>query len=105
MDAKAAWIVSATPQITKVHTGSGGTINPSLLSDPWDAEVSFDDIDFDESVQSVMSGGDFVLKNGKNSEPEEERPITSSRPVLDVEKFEKDMELKTLQGYTEAAKL
>lgn len=71
---KLAWIVSATPQITKVHTGSGGTIDPSLLSDPWDEEVSFDDIDFDESVQSVMSGGDFVLKNGKNSEPEEERP-------------------------------
>ena len=45
MDAKAAWIVSATPQITKVHTGSGGTIDPSLLSNPWDTEVSFDDIE------------------------------------------------------------
>ena len=105
MDAKAAWIVSDTPQVTKVHTGSGGTIDPSLLSDPWDTEVSFDDLDFDESVQSVMSGGDFVLKNGKNSEPEEERPTIPSRPVLDVEKFEKNMELRTLQGYTEAAKL
>ena len=110
MDAKAAWIISAPPKITNVHTGSGGTIDPSLLCDPWDTDVEFDDIDFDnidfdKSVQSMINGGDCVLKNGQGDKPLKEQPIAPSRPRLDIEKFEQEMERRTLQGYTEAAKL
>ena len=105
LDARAAWIKTAPPKITNVHTGSGGTIDPSLLRDPWDTGVLFDDIDFDKSAQSMMNGGDCVLKNGQGNISPQEQPAPPARPTLDIERFEQAMEGRTLSGYTDASKL
>ena len=105
LDAKAAWIRSVPLKITNVHTGSGGTIDPILLRDPWDTEVSFDDIDFDKSVHSMMNGGECVLKKGQCDKVPKEQSVVPSRPALDIDKFEQKMGLRTLPVYTEAAEL
>lgn len=114
LDVKAAWIVSASPQSGRGPAGAGDVGDPLSEEDPWEPEVSFDELDFDKSVDSMMSGGDFVLQKdpwGKTSkerpvEPAPEPlPVTPSRPALDVEKFEEWMDQRTLNGYVEAARL
>lgn len=101
INVKEAWIVSAQTKITNVHADSEGTKDFSMPDDSEDMEVSFDDIDFDRSVESVISGGDFVLKEGQ----EKEQTVAPSRPALDTAAFEQKMGQRTLQGYTEAARL
>ena len=54
INVKEAWIVAAQPKITNVHADSEGATDFSVPDDSEDMEVSFDDIDFDRSVESVI---------------------------------------------------
>lgn len=105
INVKEAWIVSAQTKITNVHDDSEGTKDFSMPDDSEDMEVSFDDIDFDRSVESVISGGDFVMKDRQDHVAAKEQTVTPSRPALDTAAFEQKMGQRTLQGYAEAARL
>ena len=105
INVKEAWIVAAQPKITNVHADSEGATDFSVPDDSEDMEVSFDDIDFDRSVESVISGGDFVMKDRQDHVAAKEQTVAPSRPVLDTAAFEQKMGQRTLQGYTEAARL
>jgi hypothetical protein len=108
-DAKKVWIVQAPPKIKDIKAGSGGSIDPSLLKEPWDVEgIPFDMVDFDGAVQVAFNGGEIPLKPGAvmpnqtESEPEPEKP---KQPQLDTEKFDSLLENQTLPDYVEACKL
>lgn len=89
-DAKKAWIVKAPPKIKDIKTGSGGSIDPSLLKDPWDIEViSFDEVDLDEDAQAENPN---IIK-------------LEEQPQLDPDKFESLIEKQTIHDYVEACKL
>ena len=110
LDVKAAWTVSASPQSSRISAGGGDGREPLTEEDSWEKEVSFDELDFDKSVDSMMSGGDFVLQEDSQEKSPKERPVEASpaappRQVLDAEKFEEWMDQRTLNGYTEAARL
>ena len=70
-----AWIVSAPSRSGRGPAGAGDVEEPLSEEDPW----------------------------GKTSKerPVEPLPVTPSRPVLDVEKFEEWMDQRTLNGYVE----
>lgn len=108
-DAKKVWIVQAPPKIKDIKAGSGGSIDPSLLKDPWDMEeIPFDMVDFDGAVQAAFNGGEIplnpgaVVQNQPEAASEPERP---KRPQLDTEKFGGLLEKQTLPDYVEACRL
>ena len=70
-----AWIVSAPSRSGRGLAGAGDVEEALSEEDPW----------------------------GKTSKerPVEPSPVTQSRPVLDVEKFEEWMDQRTLNGYVE----
>lgn len=105
MNAKAAWIVSSSPKTANIPTGPECAADSVLQDNPKESEILFDDIDFDQSVQSMMGGGDLIMKTPPDDKPMEETTIAPPRPTLDVDKFEQAMALRTFPGYTEAAKL
>lgn len=109
-DVRDKWIIPAPPKIINIKTGSGGEIDPSLLDDPF--EISFDDIDYDESVISMMNGGDAIIKGGaKRPEPQEpeiqipEEPPKPKRPQLDADAFDECLAKRTLPEYVKACRL
>ncbi len=97
-DALKVWTVLPPPKIKDVKTGSGGSIDPSLLKDPW--EIPFDNIDFDASAEAVMKGADLSVKQ---KEPE---PVSDFlKPRLDKGKFDELMGKMDMPSYIETAKL
>ena len=95
INVKEAWIVSAQTKITNVHADSEGTKDFSMPDASEDMEVSFDDIDFDRSVESVISGGDFVMKDRQDHVAAKEQTVAPSRPALDTAAFEQKMGQRT----------
>lgn len=108
-EAQRAWIVKAPPKIKEVKTGSGGSIDPMLLKDPWELdEVPFEWIDEEKAFDAVVNGKDIPLKIpvSQAAEPEPElEPEVPKRPKLDAEKFDALLEKQTIPEYIEACKL
>ena len=57
------WVVKAPPKIKNVKIGSGGTIDPSLLKDPWE----IDDISFEFESIPESSQEDIVEEKPKSN--------------------------------------
>ena len=97
-DAKRAWAVVPPPKITGIKGGSGGTIDPSLLSDPWDIDGEQPGAQgFEEPGNS---GGGEGKPSGSGQVPD--RP---KRPSLDRDQYDVLMAKKDMPGYIDACHL
>ena len=104
-NAASAWSWEAKPDV-KVLNGSGGEISQELLKNPYDVYggadfIDFDKVDFDATVDSMLSGGDVVLKERSQETEDASKPEEPQKAkiILDNDKFYDYLEKESIDGY------
>lgn len=92
-DARKAWVVVPPPKIKDVKTGSGGTIDPSLLVDPWSIKES-------PTEDNTTFYKEDIPEN-QNQTAEE----VAKKPTLDKYQFDELMAKHDMPGYIAACRL
>lgn len=114
-EAKRAWIITAPTGSSDMKTGFRAA-DSDLSQDPWemeeDEEISFDQMDEDAVFQAILQGQDIsgmaAGRSGSREDAEELKaavPKKPTRPKLDEDAFEREMEKRTLTEFVEAGRL
>ena len=99
-DVRKAWVVVPPPKINDVKTGSGGTIDPSLLMDPWSIMKNPADDNNGDVAENTTPNNENVTVTQQQTVVE-----TPKKPRLDKYKFDELMAKQDMPGYIDACRL